>query len=245
MISTAKNLARGTNARVPVCAFKTSETKWLCAPNKCCTTRDINDNNRDINTGEIAFGEEPDSDGYCPMAFETKGFFKGAYISQSQLNGNQQIVEQARLGVEALVKYSTYTVSTRVIGEPIASEDQATADVDTSCFIKRIEAVAYEPPSQEPEKTCVLSVNPEKFDNGNVGYENAFRNFAVGAATPDSPTATLKFNVVAQNDNCVNMSKKARSYAATIEVYDPVTGLVFDHQRVAIIVPSEADDVIY
>ena len=242
VISTAKNLARGTNARVPVCAFKTSETEWLCAPNKCCTTYDINDNNRLGSGGLSTFGEDPDSDGYCPMAFETKSFRNDI---QSKLNGNQQIVEQARLGVEALVKYSTYTVSTRVIGEPIPTADQASAGVDTSCFIKRIEAVSYDPPSQEPEKTCVLSVNPEPFDNGNVGYDNAFRNFAVGAATPDSPTATLTFNVVAQNDNCVSMAKKARSYSATIEVYDPVTGLVFDHQRVAIIVPSETEDVIY
>jgi hypothetical protein len=239
VIATAKDLANGTNARVPVCAFMTSETTWLCAPNKCCTMSEINDNNKaDLSK----YGEEPDADGYCPVAFEPNKFRSDIY---SQLNGNQQIVEQARIGVEALVKYSTYTVSTRVLGEPIPAEEQGSANVDTSCFIQRIEAVSYEPPTQEPEKTCVMSVHPEKFSYGDVEYDNAFRNFAVGAATPDSPTATLKFNVVAKNNNCVIRSEKARSYYATIEVYDPITKLVFDHQRVAIIVPSEADDVIY
>ena len=242
VIATAKDLARGTNARVPVCAFKTSETDWLCAPNKCCTNADINHNNTFIQGGLSKFGEEPDADGYCPMAFETREF---RTTSHSMLNGNQQIVEQARLGIEALVKYSTYTVSTRVVGEPIPEADQAGPGVDTSCFIKRIEAVSYEPPSNEPERTCVLSVHPEKFIYGDVTYENAFKNFAVGAATPESPTAELTFNVVVQNSGCVVLSRHARSYRATIEVYDPITGLVFDAQRVAIVVPSETENVIY
>ena len=226
LIQDGVDLAKATNARVPVCAFKTGADSWLCGENKCCTTYKLHDGN------SSAQGGDPDTDGYCDVAFENKELSR-------VYQGVNVLAWQIKAGVEALVKYSTYTVSTRVIGQPIPAADAASEGVDTSCFIQKIEAQSYMPPSKEPEQSCAQSVGTVSFDYSGRGYNDAFKNFAVGAATPDSPTSTLTFNVVAQNKNCVVGSTTARSFNATIEVYDPITGLIFDKQSVAIVVPAE------
>lgn len=241
--SDSKSMAQKTNARVPVCAFKVSDHDWLCGENKCCTNFEI------IENPSRSKGEDPDADGYCNIAFSSEDLTatKTTKIVDASGSTSDQklniLAWQTMIGVEALVKYSTYTVSTRVKGEPISEEDRISAGIDTSCFITKIEADQYVPPSQEPEKSCAQVSKPEAFDYSKKGYNDAFKNFAVGAATPNSPKSKLSFKVYAHNNNCVKTSTNVRSYNATIEVYDPVTGLIFDSQTVAIIVPGLDESV--
>jgi len=225
-------LAKQTNARVPACAFKRSDDSWICGENKCCTSSALYDG---MKTGTE--GVDPDSDGYCNVTFENTRLDR-TYQKENVL------AWQIKTGVEALVKYSTYTVSTRVVGKPISETDAAQPGIDTSCFIQRIEAISYEPPAAEPEKSCALTVGTVPFDNSGNGYNDAFKNFAVGAASSEGSTSTLKFNVVAQNRNCVKSATTSRSFYADIEVYDPQTGLIFDRQSVAITVPADSTDFI-
>ena len=150
------------------------------------------------------------------------------------------------LAIEAIVKYSTYDVSTRVVGEPIAAGDKVSPDDDktTACFIKRIEAVSYEPPANSVVSECLKNNQIAKKDFSGKGYDDGFENFAVGAALPDSPKSKLTFNVVAQNDNCVKKSTEARSFTARIQVIDPTTNMVFAEHEVSIIVPGTPKDQI-
>ena len=133
-------------------------------------------------------------------------------------------------GVDALVKYGTYDVATRVRGEPIPG-----ASVDTSCFLKQVVATSYIAPPNEPEHSCNPVAIPTAVNGSS--YNNGFTNFAPGTSSVDKKGAELHFTVYAQNDNCIEPSSEAQVFTAYIEVYDPTTGLSFGERKVSIIVP--------
>ena len=141
-------------------------------------------------------------------------------------------------GVDALVKDGTYEVSTTVIGDPLPGKSYG-----TECFIKRIEALQYFPPENEPEKSC----NPvaEPYQVVSSSYNDGFRNFATGTSTAGKPGARLTFKVVAENDTCVEPTNETQVFEATIRVINPTTGLKFDDQKVSIIVPAATATNIY
>lgn len=133
-------------------------------------------------------------------------------------------------GVTALVKYGTYEVATKVIRDPSETK------VDTSCFIKQVEAIQYIAPPAEPEASCNPTAVPTAVDG--ASYNNGFKNFAPGTASNDVKGAQLEFVVKAQNDNCVEPTDKAQVFEATIDVVNPTTGLSFGARKVSIIVPA-------
>jgi hypothetical protein len=202
-----RKISMATNAVVPVCAFKNNNNSWLCGTDRCCTN---------------LFNDPPS---YAP----SNGMCTLSYLVPLIQDDFQEVVVQ---GVEALVKYATYDITTRVSGYDLP------AGKNTSCFIDRVEAISYEPPPQEPEKSC--SPVATRKDFAGKGYNDGFTNFATGTAKPDRASSTLKFEVSAKNNDCyVPDSIEAKLFKAVIEVYDPVTGQVFDTQNVAIIVPGE------
>ncbi|MBR4985201.1 MAG: hypothetical protein IKY83_05640 [Proteobacteria bacterium] len=133
-------------------------------------------------------------------------------------------------GVDALVKYGTYEVATRIRGERIEG-----TKVSTSCFIKQVVATTYVAPPYEPEKSCNPVATPTSV--GSIGYNNGFKNFAPGTSDVSRPGAELHFTVIAQNDNCVAPKNEAQLFTAYIDVYDPTTGVSFGERKVSIIVP--------
>ena len=207
MIDQLKAMATQTRASVPVCAFKTSATQWRCGTNKCCTTADSS-------------GTAP-QDGQCVLAYNTNS-------NASNLHTN--IVD----GLDALVKYSTYEVSTRIRGDNIGNGK------NTSCFISKVEAIGYEAPPAEPEKSCNPQAIPAKIKIGSTtpSYNNGFTNFATGTSSIEKEGAKLKFKVHAVNNNCYKPGTETKVFTAYIDVYNPTTNLLFDTQEVAIVVPG-------
>ena len=147
--------------------------------------------------------------------------------------------EVERHAVEALVKYGSYNVSTRVIGTRFQDNEISNPETpDSSCFISRIEAVSYTPPATPAIRSCLENLHTQPKDFSGNGYNDGFENFAVGAVSEDQSKSKLEFKVYAKNDNCVKPYAHPRSYRATIQVYDPVTEIVFDEQDVVIVVPG-------
>ena len=133
-------------------------------------------------------------------------------------------------GVDALVKYGTYDVSTKIRGDKLPNGK------NTSCFIDKIVATQYVAPPQEPEKSCNPLATPAKIKSGS--YNDGFRNFATGTSSATRAGAQLKFRVYASNNNCYKPGTETKVFAAHIDVYNPTTGLLFDTQDVAIVVPG-------
>lgn len=209
-----------TQTYVPVCAFKTSATAWKCGADQCCTG---------MNANGTAKGIAPNAQGNCVLSY---GITTGDKLSDTLVDG-----------VDALVKYATSNVAAVVRGNPIEG-----TNVDTSCFIQRVEAFetytttdgrvvkGYVEPPQEPEASCNPIAQPDKF-NG-MTYNNGYSNFAIGTSSSDKPGSQLNFRVVAQN-NCVPATETTRVFNAYIDIIDPTTGLNFGTQEVSIVVPGE------
>lgn len=78
------DISNSTNARIPVCAFKTDATHWRCGDDKCCT-------------GLNSTGVDPDSSEMCTLK----------YIIASNGTGlGSAIVD----GIDGLVKYTTFNI---------------------------------------------------------------------------------------------------------------------------------------
>lgn len=230
LVNNGVEIAKSVGSVLPVCAYQQNDKSWGCGENKCCTS----------DYEGARYGAAPDGDNQCTLVIES-----GMNCSATVSNGQNALLYKTVLAIEALVKYSTYNVSTRVVGEPIEPKDAVGGGkATTACFIKRIEAVSYEPPENAVVADCLKNYNTVAKDFSGNGYNDGFENFAVGAATPDSPKSKLTFNVVAQNDNCVVKSEEVRSYKVGIEVYDPTTNMLFDKHEVMIVVPAEAADSI-
>lgn len=209
LVTTSKE----TNAYVPACAFRTAEGAWRCGEKQCCT---INNDGTDVGT--------------APVSHNGKEVCVLSYAVNSASNLSNSLVD----GIDALVKYSDFSVTTVTRGLPIEG-----TLVDTSCFIKRVEAIAesgYIAPPLEPEKSCNPIAEPFKF--GGSDYDNAYKNFAVGTSSDAREGAKLTFKVVAQNDHCVEAQTTSQVFQAYIDVIDASSQVVLGSQIVSIIVPG-------
>ena len=130
-------------------------------------------------------------------------------------------------GVDALIKYASFDV--RV--EP--ADDLNDPSLDTSCFLKKVEALEY-----QPVDSCAATIiaTPAAFNGAD--YNNGFSNFTTGTSTAGTPGNKLTFNVEAMND-CFPQEKEAKMFKAYINVIDNKTGSVLDTQPVTIIVPAK------
>ncbi|HPY15458.1 MAG TPA: hypothetical protein PLI61_11250, partial [bacterium] len=131
-------------------------------------------------------------------------------------------------GIDALIKYAAFDVFSSV------DDDGDTGTIDTSCFLKKVEAVQFTPP---PGDTCAPTAELAKL-NGSA-YFNGFTNFVTGTSNPAVTGSTLTFKVYAQNDICVKQTKQAQQFTAVIHIVDAATNAYLDSQNVTIIVPPE------
>ncbi len=130
-------------------------------------------------------------------------------------------------GVDALIKYASFDVRVEAAGDNDPS-------LDTKCFLKKIEALEY-----QPVDSCAATIvaTPAAFNGAD--YNNGFSNFSTGTSTAGTPGNKLTFNVEAMND-CFPQEKEAKMFKAYINVIDNKTGSVLDTQPVTIIVPAKA-----
>jgi hypothetical protein len=142
-------------------------------------------------------------------------------------NGNG-LDEAVVNGIDALIKYADFDVYS------LADDDGDPLTADTSCFIKKVEALEFLPP---PGDTCAPVAELAKM-NGSE-YFNGFTNFVTGTSNPAITGSTLKFKVYAQNDICVKQTQQAQQFTAVIHIVDAATNAYLDSQNVTIIVPPE------
>lgn len=133
-------------------------------------------------------------------------------------------------GIDALIKYADFDVYSTV------EDDGDSLTPDTSCFVKKVEAVEFISPPDDP---CDLlsKVQTAKFNDSD--YFNGFTNFVTGTSNPAVTGSTLKFKVYAQNDTCVESTEQAQVFTAVIHIVDAATGAYLDSQNVTIIVPPK------
>ncbi|MBI5487192.1 MAG: hypothetical protein HY905_07650 [Deltaproteobacteria bacterium] len=191
-----------THAVVPVCAFRTGAAAWRCGAGLCCT-------------GIGGAGVAPVG-GSCTLQYRiaTDGTGLGAAVVD---------------GIDALVKYTTFDLATRV------RDDGSAATPDTSCFIQAVEALLYVAPPAEPEATCTPVATPDRFDGST--WNNGFRGVATGTSSAARPGIQLHFTVRARNESCAPPAFEAQLFTAYIDVVDVTTGQVLDTQQATIIVP--------
>lgn len=142
-------------------------------------------------------------------------------------NGNG-LDEAVVNGIDALIKYADFDVYS------LADDDGDPLTADTSCFIKKVEALEFLPP---PGDICAPVAELAKM-NGSE-YFNGFTNFVTGTSNPAITGSTLKFKVYAQNDICVKQTHQAQAFTAVIHIVDAATNAYLDSQNVTIIVPPE------
>ncbi|MBQ9817991.1 MAG: hypothetical protein IJM59_11095, partial [Proteobacteria bacterium] len=204
------NTSQVTNAIVPACAFKKADGSWKCGENKCCV----------IGTG---------TSGVATISGTHNCVLSYAIPNATQMSDT--VVD----GLDALVKYGTYSVKTKLRGNAIGNGK------NTTCFIEKIEAKGYIAPPAEPEKSCNPTATPAKLGES---YNSGFTNFATGTSSVNKKGAQLTFTVYAKNDGCYKQDKQTHVFEAYIDVYDPTTNLLFDTQKVSIIVPALIDSNI-
>ena len=144
-------------------------------------------------------------------------------------NDGSNLDSSAVNGVDALIKYSKFDV--RV--EP--ADDINDPSLDTSCFLKKIEALEYIPVD---DCAATIIATPAPFNGAD--HNNGFSNFSTGTSTAGTPGNKLTFNVEALND-CFPQEKEAKMFKAYINVIDNKTNSVLDTQPVTIIVPAKAN----
>ena len=136
--------------------------------------------------------------------------------------------DTAVAGVDALIKYSKFDVRVEPAG------DLNDSSIDTSCFLKKIEALEY-----IPVDNCAATIIATPAPFSGADYNNGFSNFSTGTSTAGTPGNKLTFNVEAMND-CFPQEKEAKMFKAYINVIDNKTGSVLDTQPVTVIVPAKA-----
>lgn len=136
--------------------------------------------------------------------------------------------DTAVAGVDALIKYSKFDVRVEPAG------DLNDSSIDTSCFLKKIEALEY-----IPVDDCAATIIATPAPFSGADYNNGFSNFSTGTSTAGTPGNKLTFNVEAMND-CFPQEKEAKMFKAYINVIDNKTGSVLDTQPVTVIVPAKA-----
>ncbi len=133
-------------------------------------------------------------------------------------------------GVDALVKYAVFDVYAEV------TDDGDSSTPDTSKFLKKVEALEYVAPPNEPEHSCAPTATPATFNSS--AYNNGFKNFSTGTASPSRPGSTLRFTVIAKND-FYEPEERAQAFKAHINIVDAKTKSILDVQDVTIIVPPK------
>ncbi len=186
-----------TNAVIPACAWNEfgPGRPASCPLDQCCTG--INGEGVPVNAA-----------GVCPLTFEISA--NGAGLSTAMV-----------AGIEALVKFSTFTITTVVRSDP-------SAPIDTTCFIHGVTpATATVPNSCAPTPQAVDLLPPSP-------ALDSFINVV--------PGTLLEFDVDALNQNattlqpCAPSTSSPQLYRAFIDVIaDGVT--VVDTRDVIIIVP--------
>lgn len=209
-ITQLTEISNQTGARVPACAFKTETGSWRCGTDKCCT-----------NLMSSTPAATNPVGGQCTLMYTIPG--TGANLGTAVIDG-----------IDAIVKYSTFNLYSR------ATDDGNASTIDTSCFLKRIEALQFIPPPAEPEASCTPAATPASF-NG-ASYNNGFRDFATGTSNVARPGSQLTFTVVAENDTCQPPGTEAMVFTAFIDVVDQTTGSVLDTQTATIIVPPHFEE---
>ncbi len=134
-------------------------------------------------------------------------------------------------GIDALVKYATFSVYIEPQGDPDVT------DFDTACFIKKVEALEY-----LPADDCAATVVATPAEFNDAGYNNGFNNFSTGTSSADIQGSRLRFKVLAENDTCFEPEDgSARSFKVYLNIIDAATGSILDTQVVTVIVPGVID----
>jgi len=165
----------------------------------------------------INSGAQNPTDGNCILRYQVPS--TGVGLGNSVVDG-----------VDAVIKYATF----EIFAKPVDDGDLST--VDTSCFIKKIEAQKFIPPGAEPEFSCTPVAVPAML-NGETTYNNGFTNFSAGTSSADKEGSTLEFMVNAQNNKCFTPEKTPKVFEASIQIIDQATKSILDIQKVTIIVP--------
>ncbi|MBQ9394508.1 MAG: hypothetical protein IJU23_03195 [Proteobacteria bacterium] len=208
--------SRATDAIVPVCAFMNEDQSW----NECKVTINGHTVTEDgTEKCQTRAGCVDPVDGKCVLSYS---IMSGDKLSDTLVSG-----------VDALVKYSVSDVAAVIKRD---EETFAKSNVDTSCFIKSVEALEYIAPPNEPEKTCNPTAKPAMFDGAT--YNNGFTNFAIGTSSSAKEGAQLHFTVTAMNDDCVAATSDMQVFEATIELINPTTGMSYGEHKVSIVVPG-------
>ncbi|MFO0729288.1 MAG: hypothetical protein U1E65_36245 [Myxococcota bacterium] len=193
-------MATETGSLVPTCAWDQfgAGRPAGCAANQCCT-------------GQSGAGVAPNADNLCPLSFQIDD--AGVGLSQALVSG-----------VQALVRFSTFTVTTQVRPDPV---ELAASGFDTTCFLHGVIPVSATPPGSCSPMPRIADLLPP------VGVNDSFENV--------TPGTQLTFNVNAQNQDamgapCRNELPDPQLFRAYIDVVaDGVT--VLDTRDVIIIVP--------
>jgi hypothetical protein len=188
-----------TNAVIPTCAWDEfgAARPAGCGPNECCT-------------GIGGAGTPANGSGACPLSFEINSQGTGIDVAMVA-------------GIEALVSFSTFTITTVIRGDPNAT-------IDTTCFIHGvIPQTAGTPSACAPVPTTADLVPP-------MPELDSFENVV--------PGTVLTFQVNAQNRDrannqaCAPALPNPQLFRAFIDVVaDGVT--VVDTRDVIIIVPPQ------
>jgi hypothetical protein len=194
-------MSEDTGAVVPACAWDQfgAGRPAGCAANECCT-------------GQAGAGVAPSVTGLCPLAFEVDA--TGAGVDAAMV-----------AGIEALVRFSTFTITTDVRPDPA---ELASSGIDTTCFIHGVI-----PASATPPNTCAPVPAPADL----IPPSPALDSFV-----DVTPGTVLEFTVDALNrmqgtmTPCAASGPVPRQFLAYIDVIaDGVT--VVDTRQVIIIVP--------
>ena len=196
-----EEMSTDTQAVIPPCSWSEfGPSRPLgCGVNECCT-------------GLNGQGVPPNAAGQCPLQFQIDD--NGAGIDQAMVSG-----------IEALVKFSSFTVTTVVRPDPA---ELASSGLDTTCFIHGVIPTSATPPNSctpQPTTADLVPPSPEL---------DSFENVA--------PGTVLRFSVNAVNDAgggmpCVPSQVQPQLFRAFIDVVaDGVT--VVDTRDVIVIVPA-------
>jgi hypothetical protein len=195
-------IARASGAQVPPCAWDLFGTGRPagCGSNQCCT-------------GLSGAGVSAADDGSCPLAFEVTA--AGAGIDQALV-----------AGIEALVNFSEFTITTRVRPDPAALPA-----VDTSCFIQRVT-----PQTGAAPNTCAPAPVAARSSTAAVGLD-AFESVV--------PGSTLEFEVVASNADangapCAPASQNFQVFRAFIDVLADDVAQLATRDVVIVVPPGQA-----
>jgi len=132
-------------------------------------------------------------------------------------------------GVDALVRYATFEVYTEI------RDDGSTTTPDTSCFVKRAEALSFTAPPAEPEASCTPAATGAEFFS--AGYNNGFTNVATGTNDLSTTGTQLSFTITAENDTCATATSTGQIFHTYIDIIDVATSQVLDTQLAVIYVP--------